>query len=100
MAFCYDAFNMSQVGCGKLFGEKEGSCPQYGMVWWLHSKAEDRSPYGINNDDSPYIILMNNKSTSNNEDNLMLCTSAGMMVMAGLLCLFSVFTVFYITKMS
>ena len=68
MAFCYDAFNMSQVGCGKLFGGKEGSCPQYGMVWWLHSKAEDRSPYGINNDDSPYIILMNDKSTSNNED--------------------------------
>ena len=68
VAFCYDAFNMSLVGCGKLFGGKEGSCPQYGMVWWLHSKAEDRSPYGINNDDSPYIILMNNNSTSNNED--------------------------------
>jgi len=73
MAFCYDALNMSQVECGKLFGGKQGSCPQYGMVWWLHSMAEDRSPYGVDdkkNDDTPYIILMNNNPTltSNNED--------------------------------
>ena len=32
----------------KLFGGNVGSCPQYGMDWRLHSKAEDRSPYGIN----------------------------------------------------
>ena len=73
MAFCYDALNMTQVECGKLFGGKQGSCPQYGMVWWLHSMAEDRSPYGVDdkkNDDTPYIILMNNNPTltSNNED--------------------------------
>ena len=31
---------------------------------------------------------------------IMLGTSAGVMTMAAILCLFSVFTVFYITKMS
>ena len=31
---------------------------------------------------------------------IMLGTSTGMVTMAGILCLFSVFTVFYITKMS
>ena len=40
MAFCYDTFNMSQVGCGKLFGGKVGSCPKYGMDWRLHSNAQ------------------------------------------------------------
>ena len=56
MTFCYDTFNMSQVGYGKLFGGNVGSCPQYGMDWRLHSKAEDRSPYGINcSEDSGFL---------------------------------------------
>jgi len=101
VAICYDVLDMTQVECGQLFGGKQGTCPQYGMVWWLHSKAEDRSTDNAG-DDSPDIILMNNNPTlsSNNQDKFMLGTSVGMMVMAGLLCLFSVLTVFYITKMS
>ena len=122
VAICYDVLDMTQVECGQLFGGKQGTCPQYGMVWWLHSKAEDRSTDNAG-DDSPDIILMNNNPTlsSNNQDSkffnvlifkvsnnlfiyqfleFMLGTSVGMMVMAGLLCLFSVLTVFYITKMS
>ena len=40
------------------------------MVWWLHSKAEDRGKYSDNakDDDSPYIILMNNQMPPTNED--------------------------------
>ena len=64
IAICYDAQNMTQVECGKLFGGKQGSCPNFGMVWWLHSKAEDRNKYAPGDDakpdDSPYVIVMNN----------------------------------------
>ena len=62
VAICYDVLDMTQVECGQLFGGKQGTCPQYGMVWWLHSKAEDRSTDNAG-DDSPDIILMNNNPT-------------------------------------
>lgn len=71
IAICYDAQNLTQVECGQLFGGKQGTCPKYGMVWWLHSKAEDRKHGGDKMvDDSPNIILMNSSPDVQNDSKL------------------------------
>ena len=71
IAICYEAQNLTQVECGQLFGGKQGTCPKYGMVWWLHSKAEDRKHGGDKMvDDSPNIILMNSSPDVQNDSKL------------------------------